>query len=187
MTPLLSDLRYALRGLRRSPLFTAVAVISMSFGIAANTAVFTLVDQVILRRLPVVRPEALVQVSAPNAETLGGGMDQTNLSYAVFKDIRDGNQVFDGVSCRMMTTMRVGYGGATEQVNGELVSGSFFPMLGVRPIMGRLFSREDDRTVSGAPYAVLASAYWRARFASDPAVLGKSISINNYPFQIIGV
>jgi predicted permease len=187
MTHLLSDLRYALRGLRRSPLFTAVAVISMSFGIAANTAVFTLVDQVILRRLPVVRPEALVQVSAPNTESLGGGMDQTNLSYPMFKDIRDGNQVFDGVSCRMVTTMRVGYGGATEQVNGELVSGSFFPMLGVRPIIGRLFSGEDDRTVSGAPYAVLASAYWRARFASDPAVLGKSISINNYPFQIIGV
>ena len=187
MTHLLSDLRYALRGLRKSPLFAAVAVISMSFGIAANTTVFTLVDQVILRRLPVVRPEALVQVSAPNTETLGGGMDQIDLSYAMFKDIRDGNQVFDGVSCRMVTPMRVGYGGATEQVNGELVSGSFFPMLGVRPIVGRLFSREDDRTVSGAPYAVLSSAYWRARFASDPAVLGRSVSINNYPFQIIGV
>jgi predicted permease len=187
MTRLLSDLRYALRGLRNSPLFTAVAVMSMSFGIAANTAVFTLVDQVIVRRLPVVRPEALVQVSAPETGTYGGGFGPTELSYAMFKDIRDGNQVFDGIACRMMTTMRVGYGGATEQVNGELVSGSFFPMLGVRPIIGRLFSREDDRTVSGAPYAVLASAYWRARFASDPGVLGKTVSINNYPFQIIGV
>jgi hypothetical protein len=79
----------------------------------------------------------------------------------------------------MVTPTRVSYGGATEQVSGELVSGSFFPMLRVRPIIGRLFSREDDRTVSGAPYAVLASAYWQARFPSDPAVAGKSVSINS--------
>ncbi len=188
MSRIFDDLRYAIRSLRKAPLFTAIAVISMSFGIAANTAVFTLVDQVILRQLPVERPDTLVQVAAPNTESYGGGMgDGTELSYAMYKDLRDGNQVFDGMFCRMFSSMRVGYAGSTEQVNGELVSGTYFPLLGVKPVMGRLFTAEDDRTLGGAPYAVLSYGYWKARFAGDPAVIGKTVQINNYPFQIIGV
>jgi predicted permease len=188
MSRILDDIRYAIRSLRKAPLFTAIAVTSMSFGIAANTAVFTLVDQVILRQLPVERPETLVQVSAPNTESYGGGMgDGTELSYAMYKDLRDGNRVFDGMFCRMYTSPRVGFSGSTEQVNGELVSGTYFPLLGLKPALGRLFTPEDDRTVSGAPYAVLAYGYWQSRFGGDPAVVGKTVQINNYPFQIIGV
>ena len=176
MSRIVDDLRYAIRSLRKAPLFTAIAVISMSFGIAANTAVFTLVDQVILRQLPVEHPETLVQVAAPNTESYGGGMgDGTELSYAMYKDLRDGNQVFDGMFCRMFTSMRVGFAGSTEQVNGELVSGTFFPLLGVKPVLGRLFTSEDDRTLSGAPYVVLSYGYWKARFAGDPAVIGKTV------------
>jgi len=188
MSRIVDDVRYAIRSLRKAPLFTAIAVISMSFGIAANTAVFTLVDQVILRQLPVEHPKTLVQVAAPNTESYGGGMgDGTELSYAMYKDLRDGNQVFDGMFCRMFTSLRVGVAGSTEQVNGELVSGSFFPLLGVKPVLGRLFTPEDDRTLSGAQYVVLSHGYWKARFAGDPAVIGTTVHINNYPFQIIGV
>ena len=104
MAHLAADLRYAVRSLRKVPLFTAIAVLSMAFGIAANTAVFTLVDQVVLRTLPVARPGELVQVSAPDTESYGGGMgDGTELSYAMYRDLRDHNQVFAGMFCRMQS------------------------------------------------------------------------------------
>ena len=134
MAHLAADLRYAVRSLRRVPLFTAIAVLSMAFGIAANTAVFTLVDQVVLRTLPVVRPGELVQVSAQGTESYGGGMgDGTELSYAMYRDLRDHNQVFAGMFCRMQTGLTITYGGRSELASAELVSGTFFPQLGVRP------------------------------------------------------
>jgi predicted permease len=185
---LAGDVRYALRSLRHAPLFTAVAVLSMAFGIGANTAIFTLVDQVLLRRLPVQHPEALVQVSAPDSETYGGGMgDGTELSYAMYRDLRDHNSVFSGMFCRMQTSMQVNYGGRTEQVAGELVSGTFFPLLGLQPAAGRLFSAADERSIGGHPVAVLSHGYWRSRFGGDPAVVGKTIVVNHHPFEIVGV
>jgi len=188
MRHLLEDLGYAIRGLRKAPLFTAVAVLSMSFGIAANTAVFTLVDQVMLRMLPVDHPAALVQVSAPDTESAGGGMgDGTELSYAIYKDLREGNQVFSGMFCRMPTNVFVGHGGTTEQVSGELVSGTFFPLLGVRAAAGRLFAAGEDRAAGAAPFAVLSHSYWRSRFGADPRVVGRTVTINSYPFEVIGV
>jgi predicted permease len=184
----LTDLRYAVRSLRKAPLFTTIAILSLSFGIAANSAVFTLVDQVVLRTLPVERPGELVQVSAPDSESYGGGMgDGTELSYAMYKDLRDGNRVFSGMFCRMSTTLRVGSDGTTEQVAGELVSGSFFPLLGLAPAAGRLLDARDDRAPGAAPFAVLSHAYWRSRFAGDPAIIGRTVTINNHPFEIVGV
>ena len=185
---LAGDVRYALRSLRHAPLFTAVAVLSMAFGIGANTAIFTLVDQVLLRRLPVPHAEALVQVSAPDSETYGGGMgDGTELSYAMYRDLRDHNSVFSGMFCRMQTSMQVSYGGRTEQVAGELVSGTFFPLLGLQPAAGRLFSAGDERAIGGHPVAVLSHGYWRSRFGGDPAVIGKTIVVNHHPLEIVGV
>jgi predicted permease len=188
MTNLLADLRYAFRSLRRAPLFTSVAVLSMAFGIAANAAVFTLLDQVMLRRLPVTHPGELVQVHARGMESLGGGMgDGTELSYAMYRDLRDQNQVFAAMFCRVPTSLHVGFGGRTEQVAGELVSGSFFPVLGVRPALGRLFTPEDDR-IPGAPaQAVLGFHHWRTRFNADPAIVGRTITVNGHPLEIIGV
>jgi predicted permease len=188
MRQLAADLRYALRGLRRAPLFTAVAVMSMAFGIGANTTVFTLVDQVLLRSLPVARPDRLVQVSAPNTESYGGGMgDGTELSYAMYRDLRDHNTVFAGMFCRMPTSLYSGYQGRTEVTSGELVSGTFFPVLGLRPALGRLFTAEEDRSVGSHPYAVLGYDYWKSRFGGDPQVIGRPITVNGYRFQIIGV
>ena len=185
---LASDVRYALRSLRHAPLFTAVAVLSIAFGIGANTAVFTLVDQVVLRRLPVQHAEALVQVSAPDTESYGGGMgDGTELSYAMYRDLRDHNTVFAGMFCRLPTALHVGYGGRTEQVAGELVSGTFFPLLGVQPAVGRLFTADDERAIGGHPVAVLGFDYWKSRFSGDPAVVGRTIVVNGHPLEIVGV
>jgi predicted permease len=188
MAHLIADLRYAVRSLRKVPLFTAIAVLSMAFGIAANTAVFTLVDQVVLRALPVVRPGELVQVSAPDTESYGGGMgDGTELSYAMYKDLRDHNAVFAGMFCRMQTGLTITAGGRSELVSSELVSGSFFPQLGVRPAIGRLFTAGEDKAAGGHPVAVLGFNYWMSRFAGDRAIVGRSITVNGHPLEVIGV
>ncbi len=185
---LAADLRYAVRSLRKSPLFTAVAVLSIAFGIGANTAVFTLVDQVILRRLPVARPGELVQVSARGTESYGGGMgDGTELSYAMYRDLRDHNQVFAGMFCRFQAPLHVGFGGRSERVTGELVSGTFFPQLGVRAAAGRLFTTAEDRAAGGHPVAVLGFTYWQARFNGDPGIIGRTVTVNGHPLEIVGV
>jgi predicted permease len=188
MTNLLNDLRYSLRSLRRAPLFTSVAVLSIAFGLAANTAVFTLLDQVILRKLPVAHPSELVQVHARGMETYAGGMgDGTELSYPMYRDLRDQNSVFAAMFCRMPTSLHVGYRGRTEQVAGELVSGTFFPVLGIQPALGRLFTAQDDRTAGGHPIAVLGFHHWRTRFNGDPAIIGQTITVNGSPLEVIGV
>ena len=188
MTALLADLRHALRSLRKAPLFTTVAVLSIAFGLAANTAVFTLVDQIILRRLPVAKPAELVQLHARATESYGGGMgDGTELSYAMYRDLRDQNTVFASVFCRMSTSLHVGDGDRTEQVPGELVSGNFFTELGVRPAAGRLITPNDDRVPGGHPVAALSFAYWRSRFGGDPSVVGRTIRVNGHPVEIIGI
>ena len=183
-----SDLRHAFRMLRGASLFTFAAILSIAIGIGANTAVFTLVDQVLLRPLPVNRADRLVQVSAPDTETLGGGMgDDTELSYAMYRDLRDRNEVFSGMFCRMPWAMHVGYDGRTEQVSGQLVSGTFFPVLGLQPAMGRLLTADDERSIGGHPVAVLGHAYWTRRFASDPTIVGKTIVVNRQPLEVVGV
>jgi predicted permease len=188
LAQLASDLRYGMRSLRHAPLFTAVAVASMAFGIGANTAVFTLVDQVVLRTLPVERAEELVQVSAPDTETLGGGIgDGSELSYAMYRDLRDGNTVFTSMFCRMWARTHVFHNGRTEQTTGQLVSGTFFSALGVRPALGRLFSPADEGAEGAHPIAVLSHAYWQARFNGDPTVIGRTIVVNRHPLEIVGV
>jgi predicted permease len=188
MSKVIADLWYACRSLRKAPLFALVAVLSIAFGIGANTTVFTLVDQVLLRTLPVTRPAELVQVSAPNQESYGGGMgDGSELSYPIYRDLRDHNSVFAGMFCRTAATLYVTSGGRTEVAQGELVSGTFFPMLGVRPAVGRLLTAEEDRSIGDHPAAVLGYAYWQSRFNRDPSVLGRAIRINGHAFEIVGV
>ena len=188
MSKVIADLWYACRSLRKAPLFALVAVVSIAFGIGANTTVFTLVDQVLLRTLPVTRPAELVQVSAPNQENYGGGMgDGSELSYAIYRDLRDHNSVFAGMFCRMAATVYVTAGGRTEVAQGELVSGTFFPVLGVQPVLGHLFTAEEDRSIGDHPVAVLGYGYWQSRFNLDPSVLGRTIRINGQAFEIVGV
>src|SRR5437016_1243390 len=142
------DLRYAARTLRKSPVFVAVAVLSLAFGIGANTAIFTLVDQVLLRLLPVKNPQQLVLLWGRGPH-YGSNNGRYKLSYPMYEDFRDKNEVFSGVFCRWESSFSVSSEGKTERVRGELVSGTYFPVLGVRAAMGRVFTPDDDKVAGG--------------------------------------
>jgi predicted permease len=186
MPTLLRDLQYSLRSLRKSPLFTSVAVLSLALGIGANVAIFTLVNQLILQPLPVSHPEQLVLLSA-RGQHYGSNTGEHSLSYPMYQDFRDKNQVFSGVVCRTGNTYSIGFQGRTELVEGEDVSGNYFSVLGVGAAVGRVLTAADDVTEGGHPLAVLSYSYWKTRFAGDPAVVGKTIVVNGYPLTVIGV
>src|SRR5215469_3918988 len=141
---LLQDVRFALRTFRKSPVFTAVAVLSLALGIGANTAIFTLIDQLILRLLPVKDADRIVLL-AGRGNHYGGNNGRNALSYRMYQDIRDRNQVFDGMMCRYRLTFTLSFGAQSEVATGELVSGNYFPLLGVRSAAGRLFTSQDDQ------------------------------------------
>jgi predicted permease len=182
-----SDLRLAVRGLQRSPLFASVAILSLALGIGANTAMFTLIDQILLRRLPVKDPGELVMVYQ-NAENMGSNMGSRMNSYPLYQDLQKKAEPFSEVLCRRLWPASITVDNQTERLTAEMVSGNYFTMLGVKPVIGReLNSDEDDRTFMGHPVVVLSYAYWEKRFARDPSVVGKKVLINDYPMTIIGV
>ncbi len=186
MQKLLRDVLYALRGLRRAPVFSAVAVLSLALGIGANTAIFTLVDQLILRLLPVQDPEHVVLLRAQGRH-YGGNNGRNALAYPMYQDLRERNPVFSAMMCRYGLAFAVGTDTDTEMVNGELVSGNYFPMLGIQPAAGRLFTAADDLHAGAHPYAVLSYTWWKTRFAGDPHILGQTIRVNNLPLTVVGV
>jgi predicted permease len=205
------DLKYAVRGLLRSPVFTLVTLGSIAIGIGANTAIFALVDEVLLRMMPVKHPEQLVLFTGPRnhyGSNSGGNM----LSFPMYEDFRDNfvehgdepplprvslplisqpptNRIFSGIFCRRPGSVNVGIDGQTERVPAELVSGTYFEVLGVGAAIGRVITPDDDKVRGGSDsmVAVLSYDYWRNRFGADPKVVGQRITINNYPFTIIGV
>lgn len=191
MTGLLQDFFYALRQLRKAPVFAAVAVLTLALGIGANTAIYSLLDQALLRRLPVNHPEDLVllQYTGTNRGRVSsyGGDDSHYFSYPMYRDLRDQNSVFRGMLATDAVQVGVQWHNQPELVDGELVSGNYFEVLGVKPAGGRLFVASDDQAENANPVAVLSYGYWRRRFGSDPGVIGQSILINAHPFQIIGV
>jgi len=172
--------------LAKSPVFAAVAVLSLALGIGANTAVFTLFDHVLLRQLPVARPGDLAQLKELGAH-YGSNNGMNALSYPIFRDFRDQNQVFTGVLCRHQTAVSVSYADHNERAMAELVSGTYFPVLGLHPATGRLFGPAEDAVPAGSPYAVLGYAYWMARFAGDPSAVGRTIRVNDCKLTIVGV
>jgi predicted permease len=203
------DLRYTWRGLSRSPLFTFVAVLSLALGVGANTAIFTLVDEVLLRMLPVKSPEQLVLFNGPR-DHYGNNSGGNMLSYPMYEDFRenfvdrDGAQplprvsqpvpnpaptpkIFSGMFARRPIAMNVGVNGQTERVPGELVSGTYFQVLGVGAAVGRLIVPDDDKMRGDGYVAVLSYDYWRNRFGADPKIVGQQLLINGHMFTIIGV
>ncbi len=186
LTDLLQDVRFARRSFTKSPVFVAVAVISLALGIGANTAIFTLTDQVLLRMLPVPHPEQLVLLSAEGRH-YGNNMGWNRISYPMYQDFRDRNSVFSGMFCFRESPMSLGFGKGTERVSGEFVSGNYFPFLGVGAALGRVFTPEDDKFQGAHPVAVLSYGYWQTRFAGDPGVVGQKIIVNGYPMTIVGV
>ena len=190
MITLFEDVRYALRGLRKSPLFTIVALASLAVGIGANTAVFSLMDQALLRSLPVKHPEELVLFSAPGPRrgTINSNYnDLVAFSYPMYREFRDGNTVFSGVMARFPINFSMSWHDQTERVSGDLVSGNYFDVLGVQAAIGRTFTGEDDQKPEAEPVVVLSYGYWKRRFAADPGVLNQTIILNSHPMTIVGV
>ncbi len=180
------DVRDAMRQLKRRPGFTIAAVLSLALGIGANTAIFTLIDQLLLRPLPVPHPEQLVLLNW-EGEKVGITMFGDTMSYPAYRDIRDRSDVFSGVMCRYPVSLSVGYQGQTARVAGELVSGNYFDVLGVRAAAGRLFTPDDNRIAGGHPLAVLSYDYWASQFRGDPAIVGRTIVVDGVPLTVIGV
>jgi predicted permease len=182
----IQDVRYALRTLATNPAFSTVAILILALGIGANTAMFSLLDQVVLRLLPVNHPEQLVIVRE-TGNHYGNSYGANTISWPMFEDLRDNNQVFSGMFCRFPATVTIGYGDQTGQISAELVSGSYFPILGVAATLGRTIAPADDATPDSSPVVVLSYSFWRSYFDGDRNIVGRTIVLNNQAMNVIGV
>src|SRR6266404_6667757 len=180
------DFGYALRTLRRSRGFAVVATLTLALGIGANTAIFTLLDQVMLRLLPVKNPQQLVLLTM-RGHHYGSNWGGNAISYPMYRDFQDHNEVFSGMFCRFPRALSLTFEGHTERVAAELVSGTYFPVLGVGAAIGRTFTPDDDKTPSGHPFVVLSYDYWKTRFAGDPQIVGKKVIVNSGNMTVLGV
>src|SRR5215469_9245052 len=184
MNHLVRDIRYALRQLRKSPGFAAIAIVTLALGIGANAVVFSGISSLLFERLPIANPERVFFLEKP------GGHGGANASYPVYRDLRDRNTTFSGlIACRLnVIGLQVGgAGGQASRVWMYEASGNYFSTLGIKPYLGRFFTPEEDRVPGANPVAVLSYASWNSRFHGDPDVVGKKVTINGHPFTVIGV
>lgn len=188
----MSGLKFALRTLLKTPFVTTVAIVSLALGIGANTAIFSLFDQFLLRSLPVEEPERLVNVSAPGPNpgsqscNQQGGCDEL-WSYPTFRDLEREQGSFTGIAATRLFGANLAQDGQTTSGEGNLVSGSYFPVLGVQPALGRLFGPGDDERLGEHPIAVLGFDYWANQLGADRSILNETILVNGYPMTVIGV
>jgi predicted permease len=190
MRSLWQDLRFGARMLAKHPGFTATAVLTLALGIGANTAIFSLVSQILLRHLPVKNPAELVILRSPGPMTghvWSDGDEAQSFSFPMYKGLRDANNVFSGMLARFQIPVSIAARGQTERGSGELVSGNYFEVLGVSPALGRVFTVDDDRVPGAHPVVVLSHAYWTRRFGGDLSVLNKSLLVNNTELTVVGV
>jgi predicted permease len=195
---LLQDLRYSFRMLRKSPGFTAVAVLTLALGIGANTAIFSVLESVLLRALPVHHPNELVALTDPDQQSVNFGSQggtRSLLAYSEFEYLRDHNEVFSGMlaadstmpDAEVTLANSASGGGEKQRVRIKLVSGGYFTTLGVKPAAGRFFADEVDRARGASPFAVVSYSFWKQRYGLSPAILGKTIQIHQTSFEIVGV
>ena len=194
MNSLLQDIRYAVRQLGKSPGFAATVIITLALGIGANTAIFTIFDQVLLRTLPVSNPKELVRFEWTGAfsgsmSSFGGESQNRHnyFSYPMYKDLRDKNTVFQGMVAAVRGSVGISWHDQAENKDAEIVTGNYFDVLGLKPAIGRLFTSNDDTAKNANPVAVLPYDYWKTHFNASPDVVGKSLLINGHPFTILGV
>ncbi|HVS23816.1 MAG TPA: ABC transporter permease, partial [Gammaproteobacteria bacterium] len=188
---LLADVRYSLRGFALRPGFAVVIVLTLALGIGVNVAMYSIYEQVLLRPLPVLEPERLVNLSSQN---LGHGNVQCNaagdcgavFSYPMFRDLERFDGPFAGIAAHRYVDANIAYGNQTDAGYAMLVSGSYFPVLGLAPALGRLLVPGDDAVDGEAAAVVLSHEYWRA-LGADPAILGKTLVVNGKPLTIVGV
>ena len=190
MTGLARDIRYALRQLGKSPGFAAVAIVTLALGIGANTAIFSLLDQALLRTLPVKDADrlAILQFAGSfKGHTSSRADDSFYFSYPMYRDLRDRNSVFSGLIATDWTQVGVQWHNQPDLVAAELVSGNYFDVLGVKPALGRVLVASDDLVSDANPVVILSFSYWQRRFGSDPSVINQSLLVNGRPFTILGV
>ena len=187
---LLRDIRYAFRAMRKNPVFTATAIVTLALGIGANTAIFTLTNQILLRVLPVKDPGQLALFEW-RGEFIGGSAHHgthSSFSYPTYRDLRDGNPgVFTGIAGEYQEAVDVATRGPAQRAVAELVSGNYFQVLGVTPAIGRTLTPGDDRIKNGEPYVVLSYNFWRRRFGGDPSALNRVVDVNGHPMTIVGI
>src|SRR5438477_2389050 len=183
MEKLLQDIRFGFRQLIKQPSFAALAILSMALGIGANTSIFSLVDTALLRPLAVKEPSQLVELYS----TTNQGADWSLQSYPNYKDYRDRNTVFSGLFVYRLVVSSLTVNKSSQRVWGYLVSGNYFDVLGVKPMLGRAFLPEEDQTPDSHPVAVISYNCWQRRFGGDPAIVGKTVQFNSRPFTVIGV
>ena len=186
------SLKHAIRTLFRTPFVTAVAVLSLALGIGANAAIYSMFDQMLVQPLPVSKPHELINLSAPGPKPGSQSCNQAGdceavFSYPMFRDLERSQTALAGLAAHVAMSANLSFQG--EPITGDmmLVSGSYFPTLGIQPAIGRLLGPAEDQTVGGHFVAVLSHSYWQAHFGSDPSVLGKSIIVNGQSLEIIGV
>jgi predicted permease len=186
------SLRLAFRTLFRAPFVTTVAILSLALGIGANAAIFSLFDQILLAALPVTAPDRLVNLQSPGPKpgsttcNQSGGCDAV-FSYPMYRDLEAASTAFSGLAAHRIFGANVAYEGETLNGEGVLVSGSYFPVLGLQPSHGRLIGPPDDETIGGHPVAVLSHSFWEARLGADPGVVGRTIIVNGEPLTIVGI
>ncbi len=188
----LRDLRYALRQLRRSPGFTTTAVLTLALGMGVNTSIFTVFNQVLLRTLPVRGPGQLVLLQEHSRYETGtlnttGGDAEMYFAYPAYQSLRDGNNVLEGLAVSTVRSATVVTAKDADKVKMQLVSGNYFTLLGVQPVLGRLLTPSDDVYREGRAVAVLSENYWHAHFGGDPSILNQEIRINGSAFTIVGI
>ncbi len=184
-----NDLRFGTRQLRMSPGFAIVAILSLALGIGANTAIFQLIDAVRLRTLPVKNPSGLAEIKIADRHWLSGSVTSRHpeVTYPLFDQIRERQQGFSAISAWSDDRFNLALGGPARYAQGLYVSGDFFHVLGVQPVAGRLFTPADDRRGCGTSGAVISYSFWQREFAGDRAAIGKKITLDDHPFEIIGV
>ncbi len=180
---LIKDLRYGARMLLNNPGFTAVSVLSLALGIGINTTIFSVINAVMLRPLPVMEPDQLVEVYTSDSE----GYPYSTFSYPDYRDVRAESDVFSGLIAGELTFYHFSREDVTEMVFGEVVTGNYFDVLGIQASLGRMFRPEEDRIPGTHPVTVLGHGFWKRRFAENPGIVGETIKLNGHVFTVIGV
>jgi putative ABC transport system permease protein len=189
LSPFFQDLRYGARQLRKSPGFSIVAVASLALGIGANTAIFQLVDAVRLRSLPVENPQDLAYIDFATGSRRSGNFStrSARFTYPHWEQIRSQQQAFTGVLAWSSARFNLAYGGEARYAEGLYVSGDFFRLLGVNPLLGRVFTADDDRAACASPTAVVSYAFWQRELGGDPAAVGRTVSLDGHSIPVAGV
>src|SRR5687768_7017421 len=186
------NLRLALRTLLVTPFVTTVAILSLALGIGANAAIFSIFNQMLLRPLPVREPERLVNLSAPGPKPGSQSCSQagdceTVFSYLMFRDLEKAQTSLSGIAAHRSFGANLAYQGATLNGEGMMVSGSYFPVLGLTPALGRLLGPADDQAIGSHFVAVLSHTYWQTKLGGDPGVLNRTLIVNGHPMTVVGV